>query len=58
MYDFLLLVGLDKKVYAYDFLLLMVLVNLLLFDLDRLKGGVGALETAVKLENAMGFITK
>ena len=47
-----------EEVYVYDFLLLIVLVNLLLFDLDKSKGSVRALEAAIKVLGAiMGFTT-
>jgi len=51
-------VSLKEEVYVYDFLLLIVLVNLLLFDLDKSKGSVRALEAAIKVLGAiMGFTT-
>ena len=42
----------------YDFLLLVVLVDLLLFDLDKSEGGVGALEATIGMLGAvMDFTT-
>ena len=40
------------EAWAYNFLLLIVSVDLILFDLDKLKGDIGVLETI------MDFITK
>ena len=40
---------LDKEVCVYDFLLLIVLVNLLLFDLDESEGDIRALGAAIRL---------
>jgi len=42
--------SLKKEVYMYNFLLLIVLVDLLLFDLDKLEEDVGALEVAICYE--------
>ena len=49
VYDLLLLMGLDKEVYIYNFLLLIVLINLLLFDLDESEGGIRVLEATIRL---------
>ena len=49
VYNFLLLMDLDKKVCMYDFLLLIVLVNLLLFDLDKSEGDIRVLEAVIRL---------
>jgi len=45
------------KAWVYNFLLLIILVNLFLFDLDELKGGVGVLEVVIGvLEVVIDFI--
>ena len=41
--------GLDKEVCIYNFLLLIVLINLLLFDLDESEGGIRVLEATIRL---------
>ena len=46
------------KVWAYNFLLLIVLVNLLLFNLNKLEKDIEVLEAAIgALEAVVGFIT-
>jgi len=43
---------------VYDFLLLVVLVDLLLFDLDKSEGGVGVLKATIRVLGAvMDFTT-